>query len=207
MIASALRQGDIGPRGPFQVAQKIYLLETIMPTATHLRGAIPSPPSFIAAAPVFQTVVGAPPNTITIPAQLSMWGNDTYGDCVTAEEAFAKACSNPEIFIPQSTVISWATAHNVLNGATLSGVLQTMQSDGFQQNGNIYDDGGYARVMYTNSGNLMSAIAVGPTRSTRRGAAPTGSRAGSRRDSTPIPPKTTASLCAATDRSRGWPRN
>jgi hypothetical protein len=164
MIASALRQGDIGPRGPFQVAQKIYLLETIMPTATHLRGAIPSPPSFIAAAPVFQTVVGAPPNTITIPAQLSMWGNDTYGDCVTAEEAFAKACSNPEIFIPQSTVISWATAHNVLNGATLSGVLQTMQSDGFQQNGNIYDDGGYARVMYTNSGNLMSAIAVGPVK-------------------------------------------
>jgi hypothetical protein len=135
-----------------------------MPTATHLRGALPSPAAFLAAAPLHQAVVGAPPNLITIPATLSMWGNDQYGDCVTAEEAFAKACNNPEIFIPENTVIAWATQHNVLNGATLSGVLQVMQTDGFPQNGSIYDDGGFARVMYTNSGNLTSAIAVGPVK-------------------------------------------
>jgi len=135
-----------------------------MPTSTHMRGAIPSPATFIASAPVFQPVVGAPPNFIKMPGQLSMWGNDVYGDCVTAEEAFAKACNNPEIFIPESTVIAWATQHGVLNGATLSGVLQTMQTDGFQQNGTVYDDGGYARVPFTSSSTLQSAIAVGPVK-------------------------------------------
>lgn len=135
-----------------------------MPVPQHMRGAIPSPPAFIASAPVHQTIVGAPPNFITIPAQLSMWGNDAYGDCVTAEEAFAKACSNPEIFIPQSTVIAWATQHGVLNGASLSGVLQTMKTDGFPVNGSIYDDGGYAWVKYKDSANLQSAIALGPVK-------------------------------------------
>ena len=53
------------------------------------------------------------PNFITVPAHISMWGNDVHGDCVTAEEAFAKACNNPEIFIPDSDVISWATNHSI----------------------------------------------------------------------------------------------
>jgi hypothetical protein len=135
-----------------------------MPIATHLRGAIPSPAAFIASAPVHQTLVGAPPNFITIPAQLNMWGNDQYGDCVTAEEAFAKACNNPEIFIPEATVIAWATQHNVLNGASLSGVLQLMQTQGFSLNGNIYDDGAYSVVQFANAGNLQSAIALGPVK-------------------------------------------
>ena len=43
------------------------------------------------------------------PAKISMWGNDVHGDCVTAEEAFAKACNNPEIFISDAEVIAWAT--------------------------------------------------------------------------------------------------
>jgi hypothetical protein len=135
-----------------------------MPTTTPMRGAIPSPASFIASAPVHEVTVGAPPNFIKMPAQLSMWGNDVYGDCVTAEEAFAKACNNPEIFIPESTVVAWATQHGVLNGATLSGVLQTMQTSGFTQNGSTYDDGGFARVVYTDASNLTSAIAVGPVK-------------------------------------------
>jgi hypothetical protein len=135
-----------------------------MPTQSHLRGAIPSPPEFIKSAPVHQPSIGAPPNFFTKPAELSMWGNDVYGDCVTAEEAFAKACHNPEIFIPESDVIAWATKHNVLNGASLSGVLQMMQSDGFQQNGSVYDDGGYARVIYNDASNLQSAIAMGPVK-------------------------------------------
>ena len=46
-----------------------------------------------------------------------MWGNAIDGDCVTAEEAFAKACAQPEIFIPDAEAVAWATAGGFLNGA------------------------------------------------------------------------------------------
>ena len=114
-----------------------------------MRGAIPSPRSALAAAMPHVVRVGAPPNFITLPAQISMWGNYYNGDCVTAEEAFAKACNNPEISISDNEAISWATAHNVLNGAYLNQVLQWMQNDGFQQNGSTYDDGPFYSVDWT----------------------------------------------------------
>lgn len=159
----SLRQPEVdsGARSSYL---KSYLPENTMPTIKHMRGAIPSPPADIAAARLFKPPVGAPPNFIVIPGELNIWGNDQYGDCVTAEEAFAKACNNPEIFIPEATVITWATQNNVLNGATLTGVLQLMQTGGFPLNGNIYNDGPYARVVYTDASNLTSAIAVGPVK-------------------------------------------
>jgi hypothetical protein len=129
-----------------------------------LRGAIPSPRSALAAATPYPVLVGAPPNFITVPAQLSMWGNDVHGDCVTAEEAFAKACNNPEIFITESEVISWATRHGVLEGAVIVDVLQWMQNDGFQQGDYTYDDGPHFSVNWTNSATLQSAIANGPVK-------------------------------------------
>jgi hypothetical protein len=60
-----------------------------------------------------------------------MWGNDVHGDCVT-EEAFAKTCNNPEIFISDNEVITWATNHGVLEGAYLVEVLQWMETGGFR---------------------------------------------------------------------------
>jgi hypothetical protein len=128
------------------------------------RGAIPSPRSALAAAIPHAPVVGAPVNFITIPAQLSMWGNDVHGDCVTAEEAFAKACNAPEIFIPEADAISWATRHGVLEGAVISQVLQWMQNDGFQEGSFTYDDGAYFSVDWTNSATLQNAIASGPVK-------------------------------------------
>ena len=71
----------------------------------------------MAAAMPHVALVGAPLNFITIPARISMWGNDVHGDCVTAEEAFAKACNAPEIFLPDGDAIAWATRHGVLEGA------------------------------------------------------------------------------------------
>jgi hypothetical protein len=74
----------------------------------------------------------------------SFWGNLDHGDCVTAEEAFAKACNNPEIFISDNEVITWATNYGILEGTSLTKVMQLMQNGGFLlQGGNIYDDGGY----------------------------------------------------------------
>jgi hypothetical protein len=128
------------------------------------RGAFPSPRNVLAAAAPYHPRIGAPPNFITVPAQLSIWGNDVHGDCVTAEEAFAKACNNPEIFIPEDVVITWATNHGVLEGAFLPQVLQFMQDDGFPQNTVSYDDGPYFSVDWTNSTSLQSAIATGPVK-------------------------------------------
>ena len=64
-----------------------------------------------------------------------MWRNDTHGDCVTAEEAIAKACHSQEIFITDNEVQKWATAHGWYDGATLIEVLKAMQTGGFKQGG------------------------------------------------------------------------
>ena len=130
------------------------------------RGATPTPRSVLAGATPFYpgALAGAPPNFIVKPQQISFWGNYSNGDCVTAEEAFAKACNNPEIFIPEQDVISWASAHGVLNGAYLPQVLQFMQNDGFKEGTLTYDDGPYFTVDWTNSNTLQSAISTGPVK-------------------------------------------
>ena len=76
------------------------------------RGAIPSSRAELAAATphVPDPTIGVPPSFLLWPVQMSDWGNYVYGDCVTAEEAFAKATAAPQIFIPDATVIAWATA-------------------------------------------------------------------------------------------------
>jgi prepilin-type processing-associated H-X9-DG protein len=93
-----------------------------------------------------------------------MWGNDVHGDCVTAEEAFAKACNNPEIFITDDEVIAWATKNGVLEGAYLTQVLTLMQNGGFAGGANTFDDGPYFSVDWTDAGTLQSAISLGPVK-------------------------------------------
>ena len=128
------------------------------------RGAIPSPRSVLAAATPHVALVGAPPNFVVIPKQISFWGNYDNGDCVTAEEAFAKACNDPEIFISEDEVITWATKHGVLNGAGLPQVMTWMQNDGFPDGLLTQDDGPYYSVDWTNAGTLQSAISQGPVK-------------------------------------------
>jgi hypothetical protein len=103
-------------------------------------------------------------NFITVPQQISWWGNDVHADCVTAEEAFAKACNNPEIFISDNEVISWATSHGVLENADLLKVMQWMQNDGFCQDRSIYNDGACHWVDCTVPETLRSAISKGPVK-------------------------------------------
>jgi len=103
------------------------------------RGAFPSPRYRLAAA-VPHTISGpTPPQVLYKPSKLSFWLNNQDGDCVTAEEAFAKACHQPEIFISDAEVGKWAKQHNVLNGANLVDVLDAMTTKGFQQGGHTYD--------------------------------------------------------------------
>lgn len=85
---------------------------------TFKRGAIPTPQNELDAAPRHLAKEAVPIEFFHMPNKISIWGNDQHGDCVTAEEAFAKACNNPENFICDNEVIWWATQNNVLDGST-----------------------------------------------------------------------------------------
>ena len=124
------------------------------------RGAIPSPRSDLAAAMphIPDASIAVPPSFLMWPIEMSSWNNYVYGDCVTAEEAFAKATAAPQTFIPLATAVAWATAHGYLNGAGLSAVLTTMQTAGFPFNNKTYDDGVHNSVNWTNAAILASAI-------------------------------------------------
>jgi len=129
-----------------------------------LTGARPSPRYRLAGATPHQLIGTTPESLLYKPAQLSMWLNDQYGDCVTAEECFAKACWEPEIFISDTEAYDFAKAHNDLNGSTLVDILDVMQSAGFEQNGKRYLDGRHTAVDWTNTPLLHNAIAQGPVK-------------------------------------------
>jgi hypothetical protein len=128
------------------------------------RGAKPSPRHKLAGATPHVLTGPTPEDMLRIPSKLSMWLNDIDGDCVTAEEAFAKACWLPEIFITPEEVQTWATAHGVLNGAVISEVLEWMQTKGFVQAGISYYDGPHVSVDWTNAELLRNAIHIGPVK-------------------------------------------
>lgn len=125
-------------------------------------GARPSSKESIASAPRFKPTMTTVPWWIWLPQKLSSWNNFNYGDCVTAEEAFAKAASG--IFISDQEAIRWAQSHGVLNGADLASVLDLMAAKGFEQDGNVYNDGPKQLVDYTNPAVLHPAIQNGPVK-------------------------------------------
>lgn len=134
-----------------------------------MRGAKPTPVHKILAATPHEVIRTAPPQFAVVPKQLSVWGNSTYGDCVSAEEAFAKAaysimCGLPETFITEADVVAWAGKHGFLNGADLAEVMDAMAQSGMPANGQTYTDGGYTKVDYTNETVLQNAIATGPVK-------------------------------------------
>jgi hypothetical protein len=127
-------------------------------------GARPSPRHTLLAAQPY-TIIKAPPAQFAfVPPHLDFWGNQNHGCCVTTEEAFAKACYNPEIFISEAEAIAWATQHDVLEGADLTSVLDWMATGGFVQQGATYDDGGKLGVNYADEPTLQSAISQGPVK-------------------------------------------
>lgn len=141
------------------------------PAVQFQRGAKPTPPHKLAAAPRFTAKRDlAPPQLAMVPAKLSVWGNDRYGVCVTSEEAYAKGawsvyCGLPNTFIPEAEVIRWAKAHGVLNGATLEEVLYAMQRDPLRaDDGKNYLDGRPELIDYSDEGLLRQALATGPVK-------------------------------------------
>ncbi|HXM01790.1 MAG TPA: hypothetical protein VN939_04255 [Chthoniobacterales bacterium] len=135
-----------------------------MPALSVKRGAIPNPRSALAAAVPHIPLLSVPPSRFYRPKKISMWHNDVHGDCVTAEEALAKACHHPEIFITPAEVEKWAKAHGWYEGANLIEVLQAMQKKGFQEDHHTYDDGTANSVNWTDAATLQSAICHGPVK-------------------------------------------
>ena len=130
-----------------------------------LRGAIPSARHKLARAkPYDYQPAPIPESFARIPEQLSIWGNDKFGDCVSAEEAFAKATNTPELFVLEADLIKWARAHRLLNGAELTDVMDIMREDGLPIEGKRYGDGTYHAVDWTNDAILCAAIYQGPVK-------------------------------------------
>lgn len=129
-----------------------------------LRGAKPTSRNRLAAATPHTLVGATPPQFLWKPAHLDMWGNATFGDCVTAEEAFAKACNQPEVFIPAHKIIKWARKNWVLNGAGLWEVLELMKMQGIDHDGMTYLDGAFKSVDWVDAALLQNAIAQGPVK-------------------------------------------
>ena len=140
------------------------------PTGKRLRGARPTPRHKLAAATPHHPVAGVPASFGVLPLTLNMFGNDTYGDCVTAEEAASKMAysvwaGGTQLLITDQTAIGWAKSHGVLNGADLTDVLTWMQTDGMTaEDGKVYTDGPHQSVDWTNDTTLRSAIFTGPVK-------------------------------------------
>lgn len=127
------------------------------------RGAKPTPRAKLFAAKKFvPTGIRALPQVAYVPKKLDMWGNDQYGDCVSAEEAANQAMCG--VFIDPQIVIAWARKNGWLNGADLTEVMDAMQKSGFVQGGKTYGDGAYTAVDYTNETTLKAALSLSPVK-------------------------------------------
>ena len=131
-----------------------------------MRGARPTPRHVLAAAPKFAMVSAPLAQFGVVPPKLDMWGNDQYGDCVSAEEAAAKAwwsvyCGLPETFATAAEVIAFARKHGWLNGADLTSPMDAMKAEGMSISGKVYTDGGYYSVDYSNE--LVLQASIDPT--------------------------------------------
>lgn len=122
-------------------------------------GLIPTPPEVQAKVARFCAPERAAiPTAVAFNPKLQMWGNDQYGDCVSAQEAFAKACCG--IQISDSDLISWAGRHGLLNGAMLPDVMDLLVRDPFALGGHRYGDGPYESVDYNDESAVCAALAT-----------------------------------------------
>ena len=122
-------------------------------------GPFPTPNHELASARPYRGGGAAPESFLAWPIELNSWGNDKVGDAMWAEEAFAKACADPKVFIPTDVVLLTAQKCGSSNFA------EFMETHGFQMNGKAYLDGKFHSVDWTNTAALNGAIAdVGPVK-------------------------------------------
>ena len=102
------------------------------------RGARPTPRHVLAAARPHVHGGTTPPNCFWIPSKLSYWLNDVDGDCVSAEEYFAKAATtNPEAIGSAAEVTNFITTYGLANGAGLTQVMDLVIANGLTVAGQV----------------------------------------------------------------------
>jgi hypothetical protein len=122
-------------------------------------GAFPTPNHELAGAHRYKTGGAAPESFIAWPTGIGSCGNEQASNSSWAEEAFAKACAEPEVFIPTDVVLSTSRECGSSNFAAF------MQTHGFQMGGKAYLDGPFHLIDWTNAAALNGAIAtVGPVK-------------------------------------------
>jgi hypothetical protein len=122
-------------------------------------GEFPTPNHELAAAQPYKAGAAAPESFIAWPIGMDSWGNETVRNSSWAEEAFAKACAEPKVFIPTDVVLLTSQECGASNFA------EFMQTHGFQMDRKAYLDGPFNSVNWTNAAALNGAIAnVGPVK-------------------------------------------
>ena len=116
-------------------------------------GEFPTPNHELAMAQPYRASGVAPESFLAWPIEISLWGNDKMSNSLWAEEAFAKACAEPKVFIPTDVIQSTARECGSSNFAAF------MQTHGFQMDGKAYLDGPFNSVDWTNAAALNGAIA------------------------------------------------
>jgi len=121
-------------------------LEVFVPS-----GAFPSPNQELAAAQPYKagTVSEC---FLAWPIETDIETNETVTSSLWAEEAFAKACAEPKVFVPPDVVTRTARQCGSSNFA------RYMRTHGFQMDGKAYLDGAFHSVNWTNPAILNSAI-------------------------------------------------
>jgi hypothetical protein len=116
-------------------------------------GEFPSPNYELASAQPYRAGGAAPESFLAWPIEIGFWGNATASNSSWAEEAFAKACAEPRVFIPADVVLLTAQACGSSNFARF------MQTHGFQIDRIAHLDGPFNKVDWTNTAVLNDAIA------------------------------------------------
>jgi hypothetical protein len=116
-------------------------------------GAFPTPNYELADAPPYRAAGPTRESFIAWPTGVDFWGGEKPSNSIWAEEAFAKACAEPKVFIPSNVVLSTA---RLCGSSNFSAFVQT---HGFQMNGKAYLDGPFNSVDWTKAAALNNAIA------------------------------------------------
>jgi hypothetical protein len=122
-------------------------------------GGFPTPNHELAVAQPYSPGGAAPESFIAWPIGIDLGWNDKATNSSWAEEAFAKACAEPRVFIPTDVV---ASASRECGSSNFAAFIQT---HGFQMDRKAYLDGPFHSVDWTNAAALNGAIAnVGPVK-------------------------------------------
>lgn len=150
--AIPVHRGDLAASEPYQPNAQVGVF---VPS-----GNFPSPNHELAAAQPYKSERDAVPESyIGWPLRIGSSQNEQPNNSNWAEEAFAKACAEPKVFIPPEVVESTARECGSSNFAAF------MQTHGFHINEKAYLDGAFHSVDWANEVTLNGAIAkVGPVK-------------------------------------------